>query len=57
MTTANHALNLRLLGHPFTGHPDLLEQERTQLFAAADEIDRLNKIVLVLGQALADFPE
>lgn len=57
MSHANHALNLRLLGHPFTGNPNLSEQERTDLFAAADELDRLQKIIVVLGQALSDFPE
>lgn len=51
----NHALNLRLLGHPFTGNSNLTEQERTDLFAAADEIDRLNSIVATLGQTLTDI--
>lgn len=57
MSERSHALNLRLLGHPFTGNPNLTEQERTELFAAADELDRLHKIVVVLGSALADLPE
>lgn len=52
--TENHALNLRLVGHSFTGHPDLTEQERTTLFAAADEIDRLNRIITALGTTLVE---
>lgn len=53
--TANHALNLRLLGHQFTGNPNLTEQERHELFMAADEIDRLNSIITTLGQTLTDI--
>lgn len=57
MSSTNHALNLRLLGHPFTGHPDLSEQERTDLFAAADELDRLNRVITALGGTLLDVIE
>jgi len=55
--TDNHALNLRLIGHQFTGNPDLTEQERTTLFAAADELDRLNRIIVALGVTLVETIE
>lgn len=49
MSDTDHVLNLRLLAHPFTGHPGLTDAERETIIAAAAELERLAETVKVLG--------
>lgn len=54
MSDPNYPLTLRLLAHPGLGAQGISESERQILIGAAAEIERLGRIVELLGNTLTD---